>query len=396
MTVNEFEASKHQRQIVNRFNNFMQEGDENFEKDIASRKQQSSEDAAKEDPSSTSIFTKEKPAEEPSRPKDDAEAPAATVEGKKQKPRKPPKNAASDLRTRIRSSEYLLSPEITSWKHHLRQTKQNDWTEEDPGFGSFHQCYYLDEKLIAVSVIDILPECVSAVYFMYDSDYSVLSLGKYSAQREITLAQTLNDMPGYEDLKHYYMGFHIFTCPKMAYKSQFHPSYLLDPETYNWIEYKECQEIIQDKRYSCFENPTSMDPLFEAKIQSIASKKQGENGYYNDDSDDDDDDDGEGKDGYESLNKFIEKLASRLDDEETDDGSEGKKKDAQDEDRDSLEADTKAATAKMEKAKKRDMDKVFQETTALPPPGCLDPKEITPDDLISVLCLSEKILRPVV
>lgn len=81
-----------------------------------------------------------------------------------------------------------------------------EWTEGDPGFGSFHQCYYLDEKLIAVSVIDILPECVSAVYFFYDPDYSVLSLGKYSAQREIALVQTLGSMSGYEDLKYYYMG----------------------------------------------------------------------------------------------------------------------------------------------------------------------------------------------
>lgn len=55
-------------------------------------------------------------------------------------------------------------------------------------------------------MIDILPECVSAVYFMYDPTYSVLSLGKYSAQREIAFAQTLNAKPGYEDLNYYYMG----------------------------------------------------------------------------------------------------------------------------------------------------------------------------------------------
>lgn len=33
--------------------------------------------------------------------------------------------------------------------------------------GSFHQCYRLDGRLIAVGVLDLLPQGVSAVYFMY-------------------------------------------------------------------------------------------------------------------------------------------------------------------------------------------------------------------------------------
>lgn len=51
------------------------------------------------------------------------------------------------------------------------------------GYGSFHQQYWLDDKLIAVAVIDILPSCVSSVYFFYDPDYSFLSLGTYSSLR---------------------------------------------------------------------------------------------------------------------------------------------------------------------------------------------------------------------
>ena len=41
----------------------------------------------------------------------------------------------------------------------------------------------MDGKLIAVGVLDILPHCISSVYFYYDTDYSCLSLGKYSALR---------------------------------------------------------------------------------------------------------------------------------------------------------------------------------------------------------------------
>ena len=53
----------------------------------------------------------------------------------------------------------------------------------DCGYGSFHQQYWLDGKIIAVGVIDILPYCVSSVYLYYDPDYSFLSLGVYSALR---------------------------------------------------------------------------------------------------------------------------------------------------------------------------------------------------------------------
>ncbi|NWH59688.1 ATE1 transferase, partial [Geococcyx californianus] len=53
----------------------------------------------------------------------------------------------------------------------------------DCGYGSFHQQYWLDGRIIAVGVIDVLPSCVSSVYLYYDPDYSFLSLGVYSALR---------------------------------------------------------------------------------------------------------------------------------------------------------------------------------------------------------------------
>ncbi|XP_064451434.1 arginyl-tRNA--protein transferase 1 isoform X16 [Mirounga angustirostris] len=56
----------------------------------------------------------------------------------------------------------------------------------DCGYGSFHQQYWLDGRIIAVGVIDILPSCVSSVYLYYDPDYSFLSLGVYSALRVST------------------------------------------------------------------------------------------------------------------------------------------------------------------------------------------------------------------
>lgn len=86
--------------------------------------------------------------------------------------------------------------------------------------GSFHQCYRLDGKLIAIGVLDLLPQCVSAVYFMYafeimiclglyrltmidrsryHEDVHQWHLGKIGTLREILLA-----IEG--SFRYYYMG----------------------------------------------------------------------------------------------------------------------------------------------------------------------------------------------
>ncbi|XP_034478768.1 arginyl-tRNA--protein transferase 1 isoform X2 [Drosophila innubila] len=123
-----------------------------------------------------------------------------------------------------------------AYKDHLKLSPMKHEKKEDApemGYGSFHQQYWLDDKLIAVGVIDILPGSVSSVYFFYDPDYSFLSLGTYGSLREIDLVQTIAErVPA---LKYYYMGFYIHSCPKMRYKGKLSASYLLCPETYVWL-----------------------------------------------------------------------------------------------------------------------------------------------------------------
>ncbi|KAJ6160798.1 arginine-tRNA-protein transferase [Penicillium chermesinum] len=99
--------------------------------------------------------------------------------------------------------------------------------ENQKKLGSWHQCYRLDGKLIAVAVLDLVPNGVSSVYLYYDPDYEEWEFGKLSALREIAFS-----------LEHsypfYYMGFYIHNCQKMRYKGNFRPQYILDPETYTW------------------------------------------------------------------------------------------------------------------------------------------------------------------
>ncbi|XP_044296194.1 arginyl-tRNA--protein transferase 1 isoform X8 [Varanus komodoensis] len=125
------------------------------------------------------------------------------------------------------------------------------------GYGSFHQQYWLDGKIIAVGVIDILPKCVSSVYLYYDPDYSSLSLGVYSALREIAFTRQLHEKA--PDLSYYYMGFYIHSCPKMRYKGQYRPSELLCPETYVWVPIEQCLPSLEHSKYSRFNQDLNAD-----------------------------------------------------------------------------------------------------------------------------------------
>ncbi|XP_048361279.1 arginyl-tRNA--protein transferase 1 isoform X6 [Sphaerodactylus townsendi] len=127
---------------------------------------------------------------------------------------------------------------------------ENSPNGPDCGYGSFHQQYWVDGKIVAVGVIDILPKCVSSVYLYYDPDYSSLSLGVYSALREIAFTRQIHEKAS--DLSYYYMGFYIHSCPKMRYKGQYRPSDLLCPETYVWVPIEQCLPSLEHSKYCRF------------------------------------------------------------------------------------------------------------------------------------------------
>ena len=107
-----------------------------------------------------------------------------------------------------------------------RQTIVGDDGKSRP-LGSYHQCYRLDGKLVAVGILDLLPDCVSSVYFMYDESVAAYYPGKLGALQEISLAYE----KGY---RWWYPGFYIHSCPKMRYKIDYAPQYILDPESLEW------------------------------------------------------------------------------------------------------------------------------------------------------------------
>lgn len=107
--------------------------------------------------------------------------------------------------------------------------------------GSYHQCYRLDGRLVAIGVLDLLPNAVSAVYFIYHEDLHAWSPGKLSALRETALAIE-------QGCRYYMMGFYIHGCAKMKYKADYHPQYILDPEKYTWDLLDEDLKLCMDAR----------------------------------------------------------------------------------------------------------------------------------------------------
>lgn len=76
--------------------------------------------------------------------------------------------------------------------------------------------FRLDGNLVAVAVMDILEDGISAVYTYFDPAYDKRSLGTLAILWEIELVQQHN-------LSWLYLGYWIEECPKMSYKSQFNP-----------------------------------------------------------------------------------------------------------------------------------------------------------------------------
>ncbi|EGG10531.1 uncharacterized protein MELLADRAFT_115462 [Melampsora larici-populina 98AG31] len=131
--------------------------------------------------------------------------------------------------------------------------------------GAYHASYYLDEKLIGLSVLDILPEGISSVYFIWEPTLSSLSLGKVSALRELAWIQSWfqsnEKLPKFE---YYFLGFYIHSCTKMKYKAEYQPSELLNPLTKQWHFF-----------HSCLPKPEETDhPIFEDTDPTIQQERQ--------------------------------------------------------------------------------------------------------------------------
>lgn len=76
--------------------------------------------------------------------------------------------------------------------------------------------YRLDGALVAVAIVDRLPNALSAVYTYFDPEHAARGLGTYAIYRQIEAARRA----GHAWL---YLGYWIEACDKMRYKGHFAP-----------------------------------------------------------------------------------------------------------------------------------------------------------------------------
>uniref|UniRef100_A0A2K6M5T7 Arginyl-tRNA--protein transferase 1 n=1 Tax=Rhinopithecus bieti TaxID=61621 RepID=A0A2K6M5T7_RHIBE len=127
----------------------------------------------------------------------------------------------------------------------------------DCGYGSFHQQYWLDGKIIAVGI-------------------NCLQLSSFSFGREIAFTRQLHEKTS--QLSYYYMGFYIHSCPKMKYKGQYRPSDLLCPETYVWVPIEQCLPSLENSKYCRFnQDPEAGTFGAELSWKSLIYKKKKKN-----------------------------------------------------------------------------------------------------------------------
>ena len=103
-------------------------------------------------------------------------------------------------------------------------------------YGSFHQLYRLDGKLVAVGVIDIVPNGVVSTYMWYDTskEISKYSFGIYSTLKEIEFAKQLSKCN--PDIKYYYLQGWNSHNSKLSYKSNYEPEDFYNPCIVNdWV-----------------------------------------------------------------------------------------------------------------------------------------------------------------
>ena len=86
--------------------------------------------------------------------------------------------------------------------------------------------YFIEEKLVAIGIMDELPRSLSAVYCYADPALGALSLGTFNVLTALAQARATGK-------DHVYLGYRVEECQSLRYKGRFRPQERLEgrPET---------------------------------------------------------------------------------------------------------------------------------------------------------------------
>lgn len=132
-----------------------------------------------------------------------------------------------------------FSPSQVDYKTIDECFRQNEDLGVYPGLGTFHMYHRIDGKLVAVNVIDILKEVFVSGYCIYDPEMNFLSLGVVTAIRELEYIRLIQEKYN-SNMKYYQLGELVVTCPKVNYKLNYKPGFMICPRTKKLVPIDKC------------------------------------------------------------------------------------------------------------------------------------------------------------
>jgi len=157
-----------------------------------------------------------------------------------------------------------------------------------PGRGSYHLYHRIDGKLVAVSCLDITTKYLVSQYLMYDPDYAFLKLGVVSAVHELEYMAMIREQFN-PDLQYYHLCDFSLSCPKLAYKMNYRPGFLICPRTNDLVSVDKAKPYLEELSKMRIAEKSSMesilqladsisqDEMTEGELYALAFKEEADN-----------------------------------------------------------------------------------------------------------------------
>ena len=126
-----------------------------------------------------------------------------------------------------------------NWHRTSTQVSEVDYLDfliSSPVKSEMHY-YYAQNRLLGIGWVDMLPNLLSSVYFIFEPDEASRRLGVYSLLYEIEFCRKLNK-------SWLYLGYWVEDSRKMAYKCEFRPAEVL--LNFQWIPLENTQLVTKE------------------------------------------------------------------------------------------------------------------------------------------------------
>ena len=139
-------------------------------------------------------------------------------------------------------------------------------------YGQYNFIHRIDNKIVAITIVEILPHLFISDYCYYDPDYSFLDLGVITAIREIEYMKSFNKLID-NNFIYYTMGEMCQTCQKLKYKGNYRPTEIMDNFTGKYIYLtEEIKKIIGDNKCHFLADNEENSPIKHFSLFEIEDK----------------------------------------------------------------------------------------------------------------------------